>query len=105
MEEKDMAVTIKEIEEREKSNGHRIDKIERKQDEISEISNAVSLIRQENGYFKREQERIIADIAEIKRGIADLRGRSGKRWDAVVDKVLLAVIGAIALYVLSRLGF
>lgn len=31
--------------------------------------------------------------------------KPGKRWDAVVEKVLLTVVSAVLLYILARLGF
>lgn len=98
MDEKDVVIRITEIEERAKSNTHRIDRIEHKQDELDGIVRSVALMAQ-------EQEHIKADVSEIKKGVGELKSRSGKRWDAVVDKILLAVIGGIVVYVLSKIGF
>ena len=45
------------------------------------------------------------DVKEIKKDVKELTGKSGKRWDAIVDKAILTVIGAILLCILARLGF
>ena len=95
---RDLTIKVTEIEERAKSNSHRIDRLEHKQDELDNIVRSVALMAQ-------EQEHIKADVAEIKKGVSELKGRSGKRWDAVVDKILLAIIGGIVVYVLSKIGF
>ena len=31
--------------------------------------------------------------------------KSGLRWDSIVDKVLLAVVGAIVVYIMTQIGF
>ena len=94
----DINITVAELEARCKSNTHRIDKLERRQDELDSIVRSVALLAQ-------EQEHIKSDVAEIKEGIKALQGKAGRRWDAVVDKALLAIIGAIVVYVLSKIGF
>lgn len=66
------------VESRSKSNSHRIDEI-----------------------VKRMED----DVKEIKKDVKELTGKSGKRWDAIVDKAILTVIGAILLCILAKLGF
>ena len=94
----DLNVKVAEIEARSKRNMHRIDKLEKRQDELDSIVRSVAVLAKEQEYTK-------TDVAEIKTGINELKAKPGKRWDAVVDKVLLAVIGAIVVYVLSKIGF
>lgn len=31
--------------------------------------------------------------------------KSGLRWDSIVDKILLAVVGAIVVYIMTQVGF
>lgn len=31
--------------------------------------------------------------------------KSGLRWDSIVDKILLAVVGAIVVYIMTQIGF
>ncbi len=101
----DLNVKVAEIEARSKSNMHRIDKLEKRQDELDSIVRSVAVLAKEQEYTKTDVAEIKTDVAEIKTGINELKAKPGKRWDAVVDKVLLAVIGAIVVYVLSKIGF
>lgn len=94
----DINVTVAELEARCKSNTHRIDKLEKRQDKLDSIVRSVAVLA-------TEQEHIKSDVAEIKEGIKAIQGKSGRRWDAIVDKALLAVIGALVVYVLSKIGF
>jgi len=94
----DLNVLIAEVDARSKSNTHRIDRLEQRQGELDSIVQSVALLAQ-------EQEHIKTDVAEIKQGVNALQSRSGKRWDAVVDKIMLAVVGAIVVYVLAKIGF
>lgn len=86
------------VEARSKSNAHRLDDVERRQDNLDELVGTVKAlaVREEN---------MEGDVKEIKRDVKELTGKSGRRWDAIVDKVLLTVIGAILLYILAKLGF
>lgn len=98
MDEKELAVVIKEIETREKSNVERINRIEDKQDEISEKLGRLPVIEQKQNDMDEKLNR-------VENLVKDVRDKPGKRWDAVVDKALLAAIGAIILYICSKIGF
>lgn len=44
------------------------------------------------------------DIKEIKSDVKTIAEKPGKRWDAIVDKVLLAIVAALVCYALSQIG-
>lgn len=94
----DINVLIAEVDARSKSNTHRIDKLEQRQDDMETLIKTVALIEQDQRYMKDK-------LGKIESGVEDLKGKSGKRWDAVVEKVLLVVVGAIVVYALSKIGF
>lgn len=48
---------------------------------------------------------IMETLGALKSDIAELKAKPARRWDAVVDKILLAVIGAIVIYIMSQVGF
>lgn len=89
---------LTEVEDRVKSNTHRLDEVVRKQNHLEELVSSVKIlaIRQEN---------VESDVKEIKKDVKEIAGKPGKRWDSVVEKVLLTVVGAILLYILAKLGF
>ena len=48
---------------------------------------------------------IMKTLGALKADMAELKTKPVRRWDAVVDKILLAVIGAIVVYIMSQVGF
>ena len=85
------------VESRAKSNAHRLDAVENRQNNLDELVGTVKAlaVREEN---------VENDVKEIKRDVKELTGKSGRRWDAIVDKVLLTVVGAILLFIMAKLG-
>ena len=51
-----------------------------------------------------EQKNIKTDVEEIKVDVKAIAEKPGKRWDAVVDKVVWAVCAAVIAFLLGRLG-
>lgn len=83
---------------RAKSNSHRLDKVEERQNILEDLVSSVKVLA-------HRQETVESDVKEIKSDVKELTGKPGKRWDAIVDKVMLTIVGAILLYILARLGF
>ena len=70
------------------SNRHRLEDIEKRQDNLDELVASVAV-------FSKEQEHIQADVKEIKADVKALTDKPAKRWDSLVDKLLFAVAGAV----------
>lgn len=85
------------VEERAKSNSHRIDNLEKKQDYLNETIKAVAVMASEQAHIK-------ADVAEIKTDVKKLMGRDGKRWEMVVEKVILLAVAAVVTFALVKIG-
>ena len=85
----DIAVKVVEIDQRSKSNTHRLDKVEERQDNLDKLVSSVSALA-------NEQEHIKEDVTEIKTDVKALTEKPAKRWDGIVDKLIwLAVSGAL----------
>ena len=89
---------LTEVEDRAKSNTRRLDEVERRQNHFEELVVSVKVLA-------IRQETVEADVKEIKKVVKELAGKPGKRWDAIVEKVLLTVVSAIILFMLAKLGF
>ena len=85
------------VEERSKSNTHRIDELYEKQEEMSETIKTVAVMASEQAHIK-------ADVSEIKSDVKKLMGRDGRRWEMVVEKVILLAVAAMVGYVLLKIG-
>ena len=51
-----------------------------------------------------EQGTMKTDIGEIKTGLKTLTDKPAKRWEAIVDKTIWLVAGALIAFVLAQLG-
>lgn len=83
---------------RSKSNTHRIDRLEERQDSLDKLVASVA-------EMATKQTVMEGDIAEIKSDVKKITSKSAARWDAVVDKVLLGAVAAIVAYIAAQLGF
>ena len=88
----DIAVKVAEIDQRAKSNTHRIDKVD-----LDKLVSSVAMLA-------NEQERIKDDVTEIKTDVKTLTERPAKRWDGIVDKLIWAVLAAVLGFVLAQIG-
>lgn len=84
----DIAVRVTEVDQRTKSNTHRIDKLEERQDNLDRLVASVSLLAS-------EQEHIKDDVTEIKADVKALTEKPGKRWDAVVAAIITGVVAFV----------
>ncbi len=76
------------------SNRHRLEDVERRQDDLDKLVQSVALLA-------NEQEHIRDDVKEIKADVKSLTEKPAKRWEALVEKVLLVIAGAFAAWVIS----
>ena len=88
---------LTEVEERAKSNTHRITNLEQRQDNLDELVGTVKVlaVREEN---------VETDVKEIKSDVKSLTNKSGQRWDGLVDKIIMTIVAAIIGFVLARFG-
>ena len=85
------------VEDRTKSNTHRLDEVEQRQEDMTELVRSVAAIAQ-------KQTDMDVDMKEIKADVKALTGKPGRRWDSVVEKALLTVVAVLISWLLLRLG-
>ena len=88
---------LTEVEARAKSNQHRLDNVERKQDELSDLVTSVKVLAE-------REENVERDVKEIKSDVKILTDKPGKMWESVVDKIIMTVIGILIGYIFTRIG-
>ena len=86
------------VEDRSKSNTKRIDDVEKKQDNLEELVTTVKVLA-------IREETVENDVKEIKSDVKSLKEVPAKRWNSVVEKLLLVAAGAVGAFVMSKLGF
>lgn len=97
MDEKDIEHRLTEIEERSKSNTHRLDKVEERQDNLEELTSTVKVL-------VVKEENVEKNVEEIKTDIKTLTDKPAKRWDSMIDKAISTLIGGLIGYFLVKLG-
>ena len=85
---------LQEVDDRSRRNEGRIKKLEADQKALLELTSSVRELANEQGNLKD-------DIGEIKADVKALTGASGKRWDALVDKLLFAAAGAVIAWIVA----
>lgn len=97
MNEAEMERRLTTVEDRAKSNTHRLDEMEKRQDDLDQLVSSVAVMAKEMEYIKN-------DVKEVKSAVQELSSKPGKRWEAIVDKVLWAVLAAVIAFLLARVG-
>lgn len=85
------------VEDRAKSNTHRIENLEKRQDDTEKLVTSVAIIAE-------KQKDMEGDVKEMKCDVKKLIEKPIKRWEGVVEKVLYTVVGAVVAYLLAKGG-
>lgn len=96
--EREFEHRLTEVEERSKSNTHRLDDMEHRQDDLDKLVTTVALLAE------REQK-VEGSVEEIKQDVKSLTTKSAKRWDNLVNQIISILAAAIIGYVIAQFGF
>ena len=88
---------LTEVEARSKSNAHRLGEVEKRQDNFDKLVVSVEKLAV-------KEQNVENDVKEIKTDVKTLTSKSGKRWDGLVDKIILILATAVVTFALSRIG-
>lgn len=90
-------IQLTRIDERSKRNEGRIKLLEENQETLHKLVTSVELIA-------KSQERIEGTVGEMTRKVENLEQADGKKWRAVVEKVVTVIVAAVIGYVLAHVG-
>ena len=88
---------LTEVEDRAKSNTKRLDEVEKRQDDLDDLVTTVKVLA-------TREENVESDVKEIKRDVKDMAGKSGKRWDELVDKIVWVIAAALVSFIIAQIG-
>lgn len=94
MTNEEMTERLVEVEQRSKSNMHRLDAVEKNQEALNSIATSVAVMAE-------QQNNISEKVDTIDAKVDSLEGKSGKRWDSLVDKAIWAFAGAFIAWVMA----
>ena len=93
----DLAVRIKAIEDANDVMFQRLNKQAALMEDIQELSTSVSILANNMKSMLEEQQR-------QNRRLEELEKKPARRWESIVDKILMTVIGALLAFILLKLG-
>ncbi|WP_407450073.1 hypothetical protein [Fibrobacter sp.] len=93
----DMEHRLTVVEDRSKSNTRRIEDLEKRQDNLDDLVSTVKVLA-------TREESVENDVKEIKRDVKDLTNKPAKRWEGVVEKVIMLVVAAVVGFILAKIG-
>lgn len=85
------------VEARSKTNSHRLDDVERRQDDLDKLVSSVSVLAV-------KQEQVENDVKEMKADVKTLVAKPARRWETLADKIIWAVAAAVIAFVLGSVG-
>jgi SMC interacting uncharacterized protein involved in chromosome segregation len=97
MEHTELEVKVAEIDQRSKSNAHRLDELEGKYDALNRLATAVEVLA-------TKQDNMEKSINGLANKVDALESVPRKRWDGLVEKVIYLIVAAMVGYALAKVG-
>lgn len=88
---------LTQVEERSKSNTKRIDKLEEQTAAIDKLATSMAVMAE-----KQDETNTI--VTKLDGKVTALEAKPAKRWDALVEKVVWAVVSLVIGYLAAQLG-
>ena len=85
------------VEERSKSNSHRLSKLEESNEVISRLATSMEVMAS-------KQEQVADTVDKLDGKVTALERKPGKRWDSLVERLIWAAAAAALGFILAQLG-
>lgn len=89
--EYEFAEKLIEIDQRSKSNSHRIETVEKNQQALNDIATSVAVMAE-------QMKAMNQNVDDLTDKVEALETKPAKRWDSVVDKLIGALVGAFVVW-------
>ncbi len=97
MEDTEIVERLTAVEQRSKSNSHRLETLEKHTDALNTLATSVAVMAERVETTGDKVDSLCTDVQELK-------SEPGKRWKLVVEKVIYIVVSAVMGFILARLG-
>ena len=95
---------LTEVEQRSKSNMHRLEKLEKDHDVLHSMAASLEVMANEQKHQTQTISDVKTDVGRLEGKVDVLESKPGKRWDGIVDKAIWAVLAAVIAFILGRVG-
>ena len=92
--EVEFAEKLAEVEQRSKSNTHRLDKLEESTTVLNRLATAVEVMA-------TKQDTMGESVDRLETKMDSLEAKPAKRWEGLIDKILLVLAGAFVAWIAS----
>ncbi len=100
----ELSSRLVEVEQRAKSNTHRLNDLEGQVDTLNRLTTAVEVMATEQKHQGATMTEIKTDVTALGQKVDTMEKKPGKRWEGIVDKAVWAVLAAVIAFLLGRLG-
>ena len=97
MDETEIAGLLSAVEQRSKSNSHRLDAVEKNTEAVNHLATYVSVMAERMEVTGAKVDCLCSDVQ-------DLKAEPGKRWKFVVEKAVYIAVSAVMGYILAKFG-
>lgn len=97
MTNEEIAAGLASVESRCKSNTHRLDELERRQNGLDDLISSVKVLA-------CRQETVENDVKEIKTDVKNLSVRPQRRFEGILDKLIYCMLASVLSLLLARFG-
>jgi tetrahydromethanopterin S-methyltransferase subunit G len=104
MDEKDIEHRLTEVEQRSKSNAHRIDDLEETTKAINSLATSMQVMVSEQKHQTSAMTEIKADVAKLDSKVETIERKPAKRWDSLVNQLITIIVAAVAGFILAKIG-
>ena len=95
--EREFEHRLTEVEERSKSNSHRLDDVEKKQNDLGELVVTVKVLA-------TKEKQIETTVKEIKEDVKTLTSKPAKKWESLVSELTKILVAAVVGFILAKIG-
>lgn len=88
---------LTQVEQRSKSNTHRLEKLEESTEAISRLATSMEVMAS-------KQEQVAETVEKLDGKVTALEEKPVKRVDGLVDKMIWAICAAVITFILARIG-
>ena len=85
------------VEDRSKSKSHRLEEVEKRQDNLDRLATSVEVLATREAAVEN-------DVKEIKSDVKAIAAKPGKRWDGLMDKLILIAATAFVTWLFTKAG-
>lgn len=97
MDETEIAGRLSAVEQRSKSNSHRLDAVEKNTEAVNHLATSVAVMAERMEITGDNVDSLCSDVQ-------DLKAEPGKRWKFVVEKAVYIAVSAVMGYILAKFG-